>query len=85
MVHPLIPVLWRQKQADFCELDVSLVYRMNSKAARAPKRNTVYKTNKQTNKRGLHLQMTVNYIMLTIKTKPYSPDWEWASAGIVYC
>ena len=28
---PLIPALWRQKQADLCEFEASLVYRMSSR------------------------------------------------------
>lgn len=30
---PLIPGLWRQRQADFCEFKASLVYIMSSKTA----------------------------------------------------
>jgi len=40
---PLIPALGRQRQrwADLCEFDLSLVYRASSKTARAAQRNPV--------------------------------------------
>jgi hypothetical protein len=31
---PLIPALRRQKQADFCELEASMVYKVNSRRIR---------------------------------------------------
>ena len=29
MAHAFNPALWRQRQADFCELEASLVYRVS--------------------------------------------------------
>ena len=41
---PLIPALGRQRQADICELEASLVYRVRSKTPRTvTKRNPVLK------------------------------------------
>ena len=42
---PLILVLGRQRQADLCELEVSLVYRVSSRTTRATKGNSVSKNN----------------------------------------
>ena len=42
---PLIPALGRQKQADPCESEASLVYRVRSRTARAAQRNPVSKNN----------------------------------------
>jgi hypothetical protein len=39
----LIPALGRKKQANFCEFEVSLVYRGDFRTARAIKRNPVSK------------------------------------------
>ena len=36
---PLISALGRQRQADLCEFEVSLVYRVSSRTARATQRN----------------------------------------------
>ena len=38
---PLIPVLGRQRQEDICEFEVSLVYRVSSRTAKATQRNPV--------------------------------------------
>ena len=48
----LILALRRQKQADFCESEASLIYRVSSRTARAIQRNLVpkRKTNKQPQK-----------------------------------
>jgi hypothetical protein len=43
----LIPALGRQRQADLCESEVSLVCRSSSRTARATQRNRV--SDKQTN------------------------------------
>jgi hypothetical protein len=48
---PLIPALWRQRQADFCVLEASLVYRVSSRTARAIQRNPVSKKKKQKQKK----------------------------------
>jgi hypothetical protein len=45
----LVPALRRQRQADLCEFQASLVYISSSRIARAKKRSCL-KTNKQTNK-----------------------------------
>jgi hypothetical protein len=37
---PLIPALWKQRQADLCEFEASLIYRVSSRTAR---RNPVQK------------------------------------------
>jgi hypothetical protein len=39
----LIPTLRRQRQADFCEFEASLVYKSNSRKVRATQRNPVFK------------------------------------------
>ena len=45
---PLIPVLGRQRQADHCEVEDSLVHKVSSKIAReVTQRNPDWKTNKQ--------------------------------------
>jgi len=43
---PLIPVLGRQRQADLCKFNVSLVYRLSSRTARATQMNPVSNKNK---------------------------------------
>ena len=35
VAHPLIPALRRQRQADLCDFEASLVYRAGSRTARA--------------------------------------------------
>jgi hypothetical protein len=45
---PLIEALRRQSQGDVCEFQASLVYRVNSRTARATQRNLV--TKNKTNK-----------------------------------
>jgi hypothetical protein len=40
---PLIPALRRQRQADLCEFEASLVYRSSSTTAKATQRNPVSK------------------------------------------
>jgi hypothetical protein len=47
-VVPLIPALRRQRQADLCEFEASLVYRVSSRTSRAIQRNSV--SDKQSNK-----------------------------------
>jgi hypothetical protein len=42
-LKPLIPALGTQRQADICEFEASLVYRVSSRAARATQRNPVSK------------------------------------------
>jgi hypothetical protein len=41
------PSTERQRQADLCEFEVSLVYRMSSRTARATQRNPVLKNQKE--------------------------------------
>ena len=49
---PLIPELGRQRQADLCEFEVSLVYRVSSRTARAViQRNPVLKQTKKKEKK----------------------------------
>jgi hypothetical protein len=36
---PLIPALGRQRQADLCEFEASLIYRVSSWTAKATQRN----------------------------------------------
>ena len=43
VVQPLIPALRRQRQADLCEFDASLVYRAASRTVRATQRKPVLK------------------------------------------
>ena len=43
---PLIPALQRQRQADLCEFEVSLVYRVSSRTARDTQRNPASKYTK---------------------------------------
>jgi len=45
---PLIPALRRQRQADHCEFEASLVYRMSSRIAKATQRNPVSRKVKRT-------------------------------------
>ena len=40
---PLFPGLGRQRQADLCEFEASLVYRMSSRTARTTQRNQLKK------------------------------------------
>jgi hypothetical protein len=40
---PLIPALRRQRQADLCDFEASLVYRASSRTARAVQRNLVWR------------------------------------------
>jgi hypothetical protein len=40
---PLIPALERQRQADLCEFEASLVYRANSRTVRVTQRNPILK------------------------------------------
>ena len=49
---PLIPALGRQKQADLCEIEDSLVYRVSSRivGADAQRNRVSKKQNKTTNK-----------------------------------
>lgn len=42
--HLLIPALGRQRQGDFCDFKVSLVYRASYRTARTRQRNLVSKT-----------------------------------------
>jgi hypothetical protein len=44
---PLIPALERQRQGDLSELKASLVYRENSRKARATQRNPISTTSPQ--------------------------------------
>ena len=47
----LVPVLWTQRQADLCESEASLVYRVSSRIARATQRNPVSKNQKEKKKK----------------------------------
>ena len=44
MVHALISVLRRQRKEDLCEFEVSLVYRVSTRAAKATWRDTILNT-----------------------------------------
>ncbi|XP_040609944.1 dol-P-Man:Man(7)GlcNAc(2)-PP-Dol alpha-1,6-mannosyltransferase isoform X2 [Mesocricetus auratus] len=48
---PLIPALGRQRQADLCEFEGSLVYGVSSKTAKATQRNPVSKNQKKKKKK----------------------------------
>jgi hypothetical protein len=48
---PFIPALRRQRQTDLCEFNASLVYRANSRAARATERNLVLNHHPQKKRR----------------------------------
>ena len=50
----LIPAVGRQKQADLCELEASLVYKANSRTARTVPQKSPVSKNKQTNKKSEH-------------------------------
>jgi hypothetical protein len=50
VAHALIPALRRQKQADLCKFETSLIYKESSRTARATQRNPVSKQNKNKNK-----------------------------------
>jgi len=43
VVHALIPALGRQRQADLCEFEASLVYKVSAKTVRATQKNPVSK------------------------------------------
>ena len=59
MTYALTPVLQRQRQADLCEVEASLVYRTSSRTARATQRTPVSKQNKtKQNKTKHHTQKT---------------------------
>jgi hypothetical protein len=47
---PLIPALGRQRQADLCKFEASLVYRMSSGSARVTQRNPVEENKSQASK-----------------------------------
>jgi hypothetical protein len=73
---PLIPAIGRQRQTDFwiSEFEVSLVYRVSSRTARATQRNPVSKnkTNKQQTKNDAvvreHTLALKNNVKTTITT-----------------
>jgi hypothetical protein len=44
---PLIPALRKQRQADLCEFQVSLVYRVSYRTVRATQRNPILKSQKK--------------------------------------
>ena len=46
----MIPALGRQKQADLCEFEASLVYKASSRTARAIQRNPVLENKTKQNK-----------------------------------
>jgi hypothetical protein len=50
MVHTLMPALGKQRQINLCEFKASLVYRVNSKTAKATQRNSVSKNKTKQNK-----------------------------------
>ena len=54
---PSVPLLRRQRQADLCEFEVSLVYKVNSRTAKAIKRNPVSKQTKQQQKNRNHSEI----------------------------
>jgi hypothetical protein len=60
----LIPALRRQMQADLCEFKASLVYRVNSRTARATQRNLVSKKQNKTkqNKNNLLINKKIHII-----------------------
>jgi hypothetical protein len=43
-------MLWRQRQAELCELETSLVYRVSSRTARATQKDYVSKNKTKQNK-----------------------------------
>jgi len=47
-VYALIPAFRRQRQADLCEFEASLVHRVSSRIARATQRNPVLKNRNKT-------------------------------------
>ena len=46
---PSFPILWRQRQGEFWEFKVSLVYRASSRTARAPTKRNPVSINQHTN------------------------------------
>ena len=48
---PLIPALGRKRQADLCEFEASLVYRVSFRTVRDTQRNPVLKNKNQKNKK----------------------------------
>ena len=47
---PVIPALGRYRQADVCEFEVSLDYKVSSRIARATQRNPILKNKKEKKK-----------------------------------
>ena len=50
MVHALILALGRQRQADLCEFEAGLVYRVSSRTVRAAQIHLISKNNKNKTK-----------------------------------
>ena len=50
----MIPALRRQRQADLCKLEATVVvYRASSRTARATRRNSISKNQRERNKQGV--------------------------------
>jgi hypothetical protein len=56
---PLIPALRRQRQADL-EFDISLVYIMSSRTARATSKKPIFKNKKERRKCGYRLPQSLS-------------------------
>jgi len=66
---PLIPTLGRQRQVNLCEFKASLIYRMNSRAARATQRNAVSKKQNKTKKKGLYHHILLFFLNMVLDSK----------------
>ena len=58
---PLIPALGRQRQADVCEYEASLVYRASSRTIKATLRNPVMKNQNQTKQKHKKLPWSCDF------------------------
>jgi hypothetical protein len=63
---PLIPALRRQRQAELCEVEFSLVYSVSSRATR---KNSVSKIKRQ-NKRGAKSSCTIEPLKRILQIRP---------------
>jgi hypothetical protein len=71
---PLIPALGRQRQADLCEFEASLVYRVSFRTARATQKNLVLKNKtKQSKEYTLLLKSLVGITYISWLTTTYTP------------
>ena len=59
---PFIPALRRQRQVDFCEFEVTLLYNVSSMIARTIQRNPVWKKKSKEKKTGEQIGLGINKV-----------------------